>query len=83
VTVTVPTMLGWTSQWYAYSPGSEKVNRNSCPEVRNPESKTPVSEVAVCVMPPVFVQQTVLPAGISTLDGSKKLSPIATIVSVS
>jgi hypothetical protein len=34
-------------------------------------------------MAPVFVQHTVMPGGISTVGGAKKLSPIATIVSVS
>jgi hypothetical protein len=84
VTVIVPVMLsGCTVQWYGYEPEVVNVNRNSCPEVRNPESKAPVSEVAVCVAAPVFVQQTVTPGPISTSAGSKKLSPIAMITSVS
>jgi hypothetical protein len=41
------------------------------------------SEVAVCETPPVFVQQTVVPVGMSTVAGLKKLSPIATMMSLS
>ena len=50
------------------------------PLFMNPESKTPVSEVAVCVIWPVFVQQTVVPTGTVTLAGSKNRSPIAICV---
>ena len=60
------------------------VNRNSWPLIRFPESKVvPSSEVAVWVCVDVFVQQTVVPAGISTVAGSKAKSMIATIVSLS
>lgn len=81
MTVIVPIMLGWIAQWYGYEPGSVKVKRNSCPESRFPESKAPVSEVAVWASAAVFVQQTMVPAGISTVAGSKAKSTIATIVS--
>jgi len=50
---------------------------NVSPLAMNPESKTPVSDVAVCVTWPVFVQQTVVPTGTVMSAGSKKLSPIA------
>jgi hypothetical protein len=39
-----------------------------------PESKTPVSDVAVCARAPEFVQHTVVPLGTVTAAGSKKLS---------
>jgi len=45
-----------------------------------PESKTIVSDVAVCVSWLVFAQQTFVPTGTVTSAGSKKLSPIATMV---
>ena len=84
MTVIVPVMLtGWIVQWYGYEPGSVNGIRNSAPGAKLPESNAPVSEVTVCVKAPVFVQQTVLPGGISTVSGAKKKSPIAMIVSVS
>ncbi len=67
-------------QWYGYTPASLNVYVNVSPFDMKPESKTPVSEVAVCVIWPVFVQQTVVPVGTVTLAGSKKLSPIAICV---
>jgi hypothetical protein len=57
-----------------------KVNEYVSPGDMKPESKTPVSEVAVCVIWPLFVQQTVVPTGTVTSAGSKKLSPIAICV---
>jgi hypothetical protein len=60
------------------------VNRNSCPGTNVPESKvTPSSEVAVCETAPVFVQQTIVPVGISTVSGWNEKSAIAMIVSLS
>jgi hypothetical protein len=59
-----------------------KVNRNSWPGTNVPESKvTPSSEVAVCETAPVFVQQTIVPVGISTVSGWNEKSAIAMIVS--
>jgi hypothetical protein len=59
----------WMVQWYGNVPALLNANVNMSPGDRNPESKTPVSEVAVCVVCPSFVQQTVVPAGIVTLAG--------------
>jgi hypothetical protein len=63
-------------QWYGYDPALLKVNVYMSPGARKPESNTAVSEVAVCVTWPLFVQQTVVPVGIVTSAGSKKLSPM-------
>jgi hypothetical protein len=77
LTVIVPVICtGWTVQWYGYTPALLKVNVNMSPGAMKPESNTPVSEVAVCVTWPLFVQQTVVPVGIVTSAGSKKLSPM-------
>ena len=78
MTVIVPVIwTGWIVQWYGYEPWLLNVNVKVSPEFRRPESKTPVFEVAVCVIWPVFVQHTVVPWGTVTLAGLKKLSPIA------
>ena len=77
LTVIVPVIwTGWTVQWYGYTPALLNVKVYVSPFARRPESKTPVSEVAVCEIWPVFVQQTVVPVGIVTSAGSKKLSPM-------
>jgi hypothetical protein len=79
--VTVPVICtGWIVQWYGYEPGVLKVYVNVSPGAKSPEPKTPVFEVAVCVIWPLFVQHTVVPCGTVTLAGSKKLSPIETSV---
>ena len=52
------------------------MNEYDSPGARKPESKTFVSEVAVCVICPLFVQHTVVPTGTLISAGSKKLSPI-------
>ena len=44
------------------------VNENVSPLFRKPESQTAVSEVDVCVIWPVFTQQTVVPTGTVTSD---------------
>jgi hypothetical protein len=76
-TVIVPVICtGWIVQWYGNVPALLNVNQYMSPCSMKPESKTPVSEVAVCVICPLFVQQTVVPTGTVTLAGSKKLSPI-------
>ena len=81
MTVIVPVICtGWTVQWYGYTPALLNVNVYVSPFDIKPESKTPVSEVAVCMIWPVFVQQTVVPVGTVMLAGSKKLSPIAICV---
>ena len=69
-------VIGWIVQWYGYEPWLLNVNVNVSPEFRRPESKTPVFEVAVCAIRPLFVQHTVVPWGTVTLAGLKKLSPI-------
>jgi hypothetical protein len=75
--VIVPVICpGWTVQWYGYEPWLLNVNEYVSPWDMKPESNTPVFEVAVCVIWPLFVQQTVVPIGTFTLAGSKKLSPI-------
>ena len=58
-----PICAPWIVQWYGNEPESLKVNEYESPGERKPESKTAVSEVAVCVVWPLFVQQTVVPAG--------------------
>jgi hypothetical protein len=50
-------------QWYGNEPALLKVNENDSPGSRRPESKAPVSEVAVWTIWPLFVQQTVVPTG--------------------
>ena len=66
----------WIKHRYGNEPALLKVNENESPGDRKSDSKTPVSEVAVCVTWPLFVQQTVVPVGIVTSAGSKKLSPM-------
>jgi hypothetical protein len=46
-------------QWYANVPSVANVWRKDWPCVSGPDSKAPVSEVAVCPTPSLFVQQTV------------------------
>ena len=81
MTVIVPVICtGWTVQWYGYTPALLNVKVYVSPFARRPESKAPVSEVAVCEIWPVFVQQTVVPGGTVTSAGLKKKSPIAICV---
>ena len=56
-------------QWYGNEPALSKVKENESPGSMNPESKTPVSEVAVCMTWPWFVQHTVVPTGTLTVAG--------------
>ncbi len=72
----VPVICAWIAQWYGYEPELSNVNEYDSPGARKPESKTFVSEVAVCVICPLFVQHTVVPTGTLISAGSKKLSPI-------
>ena len=72
----IPVITGWIKQLYGNEPALSKVNENESPGDMKPESKTPVSEVAVCVACPLFVQQTVVPTGTLMFAGSKKSSPI-------
>ena len=60
----------WIVQWYGYVPLVWNVNVYVSPEDRNPESKTEVSDAAVCVATPLFAQHTVVPGGTVTLAGS-------------
>jgi hypothetical protein len=77
LTVIVPVIwTGWIMQWYGYTPALLNVKVYVSPFAKGPESKTLESEVAVCVIWPVFVQQTVVPVGIVMSAGSKKLSPM-------
>ena len=81
LTVIVPVICtGWTVQWYGYVPAVLNVYVNVSPFARKPESHTPVSEVVVCVIWPVFVQQTVVPTGTVMSAGLKNRSPIAICV---
>ena len=59
----------WITQWYGNEPALLNVNVYVSPGAMNPESKTCVSEVAVCVTCPLFVQHTVVPTGTLTLAG--------------
>ena len=52
------------------------MNENDSPGARKLESQTPVSDVLVCVVCPLFVQHTVPPTGMVMFAGLKKLSPI-------
>jgi hypothetical protein len=64
------------------SPGVLNVNRNVAIAPRSPESKVvPSSEVAVCVIPALFVQQTVVPGSIVTSLGVNEKFAIATLTS--
>ena len=76
----VPVMNGWAVQWYGYVPAVLKVYVNVSPLAKDPESKTSSSDVAVCVVSPVFVQQMIVPTGTVMSAGSKKKSPIAICV---
>jgi hypothetical protein len=78
VTVTVATMNGWGSQWYGKLPALLKVYENVSPCMRVPERKTPVSELTVCGMSPLFVQQTVVPTGTVSMSSSYAKSTIDT-----
>jgi hypothetical protein len=69
VTVTVATMNGCGSQWYGKLPALLNVYENVSPCIRVPDKKTPVSELTVCGMSPLFVQQTVVPTGTVTASG--------------
>jgi len=80
LTVIVPVMNGWAVQWYEYVPAVLKVYVNVSPLANDPESKTPSSDVAVCVVWPVFVQQTAVPTGTVMSAGSKKKSASAICV---
>jgi hypothetical protein len=46
--------------------------------MRVPERNTPVSELTVCGMAPLFVQQTVVPTGTVSMSGSYAKSTIDT-----
>ena len=67
---------GWIVQWYGNAPALSNLNEYDSPGARKPESKTPVSDVAVWVVWPLFVQHTVPPTGMVMFAGSKKLSPM-------
>jgi hypothetical protein len=67
--VTVATMNGCGSQWYGKLPAPLNVYENVSPCIRVPDKKTPVSELTVCGISPLFVQQTVVPTGTVTASG--------------
>jgi hypothetical protein len=48
--------------------------------MRVPERNTPVSELTVCGISPLFVQQTVVPTGTVRVPGRKSKSTIETCV---
>ena len=74
LTVIVPVMNEWIVQWYGYTPAVLNVKEYMSPGASRPESQTAVSDVDVCVIPPMFTQQTVVPTGTVTSAGSKKSS---------
>ena len=74
LTVIVPVMNEWIVQWYGYTPALSNVKEYMSPGDSNPESQTAVSDVDVCVIWPMFTQQTVVPTGTVTSAGSKKSS---------
>jgi hypothetical protein len=54
------------------------VYENVSPCMSVPERNTPVSELTVCGMAPLFVQQTVVPTGTVSMSGSYAKSTIDT-----
>jgi len=54
------------------------VYENVWPVIRLPESNTPVSDVAVCVVAPWLIQQTVPPGGTVTSIGLNAKSMMVT-----
>ena len=70
MTVIVAIIHGCGAQWYAKSPGLSKVYEKMPPCARSPDSNSPVSELTVCGVPSLFVQQTVVPAGTVSVSGS-------------
>jgi hypothetical protein len=73
-------MNGWGSQWYGKLPAALNVYENVSPWISVPERKTPVSELTVCGMSPLFVQQTVVPTATVSMSGSNAKSTIDTRV---
>jgi hypothetical protein len=80
--VSVPTMNGWMLQWYGYEASVLNICLKLSPGKRVPELNVlPSSEVTVCEVVSLFVQQTVVPTGTVTSAGSKEKSWMLTIVS--
>jgi hypothetical protein len=73
-------MNGCGSQWYGKLPALLKVYENVSPCMSVPERKTCESELTVCGISPLFVQQTVVPAGTVSVSGSKAKSTMETSV---
>ena len=65
----VAIMNGCGSQWYGKLPTLLKVCWKMSPCIRVPDRKAPVSELTVCGMAPLFVQQTVVPSGTVSVSG--------------
>src|SRR5690349_19345205 len=65
-TVMVPRIQGCGRQKYQYTPGSLNANVKEPPASSRPESHTPVSDVVVCCVGPLFVQVIDVPGGTAT-----------------
>ena len=62
-------MNGCGSHLYGKLPAALNVYVKMSPCMSVPERKTPVSELTVCGIWPVFVQQTVVPIGTVSVSG--------------
>jgi hypothetical protein len=71
VTTTVPCIIGWIEQMYSNVPAFGKVNENVAPvPIPGEWNVVPSLETTVCGSSSLFVQVTVLPAGIVMLAGA-------------
>jgi hypothetical protein len=77
VTVIVPVIAGWISQWYANVPASVNVNSNVPPPSMFPESNDPSSAVHVCPALSSLRTTTVVPT--ATVMSSLNANPEITI----
>ncbi len=73
-------MNGCGSQWYGKLPALLNVYENVSPCISVPERNTCESELTVCGMSPLFVQQTVVPTGTVKASGSYSKSTMETCV---
>jgi hypothetical protein len=78
-TIIVPFMEGCMLQMYSYVPGLSNKRLYELPAGICPESKTPLSEVAVCGAESWFAQVTVVKAFIVSVEGEKAKSFMATV----
>jgi len=71
VTTTVPCIIGWIEQMYSNVPAFGKVNENVAPvPIPGEWNVVPSPETTVCGSSSLFVQVTVVPAGIVMLAGA-------------